>query len=301
MPAGRASDGRRWLPAILTALLALMVFAVIAAVLLSAPRGPAATFPVIAIQPTRSPAPTLTPAPTPALTPSPSPVPTLPPPTAPPPTPIPPRPTPLPPPPIAWSVSIAAAPTTALNGQLATLTATASQDVAGTGSVIQIFNPDTGFVHQQCSSGTVCTIGGRRDNTTVHYAARIVGGDGTVEARSDTVTVTWAAPPPTPTPSPPPPAAASWTISLNASPSTAPSGQLITMTARTSRDVAGSGYVIQIFNPDTGFIHNQCTSGTVCSIGGRRTNATVRFQARVSAPDGGNVQAQSDPVTVTWY
>jgi hypothetical protein len=194
---------------------------------------------------------------------------------------------------VARSIDIRSSQRTATNGELVTITATANRTVSGSGYVIQIFNPDTGFIHKQCSTGTVCSVSGARQDTTARYQARISQPDGSnVQARSGIVSVTWHAPPPPPAPS--------WNVSISSSQSTAANGELVKITATANRSVTGTGYVIQIFNPDTGFVHKQCATGSVCSVRGARQNVTVRYQARISLPDGSNVQAQSGTVTVTW-
>jgi hypothetical protein len=320
--------------ALLLTLLGLLVLAALAVLMLGRPGGPGATLPVfvppvavaspspspsplpavvVTPEPTLRAAPLLTPVPIIVVTPPPTLTPTIPPtspPTLPPtpaPTPAPtPRPTPAPTPaptpppqpaPAARSVSLRASDRTATNGQLVTITATADRNVAGSGYVIQIFNPDTGFVHKQCSTGSVCSIGGARQDVTVSYQARISRPDGSdVQARSNPVTVTWQAPPATPAPTPAP----GWSVSIDASQRTAANGELVYITATANRSVTGTGYVIQIFNPDTGFVHRSCSTGSVCTQGGARQDTTVRYQARVSLIDGSNVQAESGTVTVTW-
>jgi serine/threonine protein kinase len=224
-------------------------------------------------------------------TPAPTPAPTVPPPPTPRPT-RPPPPTPRPtPPPLNWNVGISASDRTVSNGELVTITATTNRNVAGTGQVIQIYNPDTGFIHKTCESGATCSVGGRRENVTAAYQARISDPSGSnVEARSERITVTWE-------PSPGP----TWNVNISASQQTANNGELVTITATANRNVAGTGYVIQIYNPDTGFIHKTCSSGSTCTVGGRRENVTVSYQARISHPDGTDVQTQSGRTTVTWH
>jgi serine/threonine protein kinase len=236
----------------------------------------AAPTPLATLTPTLSPVPTEAPTPPPTL--APTPAPTL-------------APTPPPPPAAAWRVALASSDTRANNGELVSFTATASDNVAGSGYVIQIFNPDTGFVHRQCGSGNTCSIGGRRENTTARYRARISAPDGSnVQARSETITVTWssAVEP------------EGWNVGITSSQQTAANGERVNITATANRNVAGTGYVIQIFNPDTGFIHWTCRSGRVCTVGARRQDITTAYQARISTPDGANVQALSERITVTW-
>jgi hypothetical protein len=239
------------------------------------------------LAPTLEPLPSIEPLPTLAPTPVPTAEPTAPP-TAPPAA----TPTPQPPPPGPnWDVSLASSDTRVQNGELVTFTATASEDVAGSGYVIQIFNPDTGFVHRQCGSGSTCRIGGRRENATARYRARVSAPDGSnVQARSNTITVTWSGAA----------ESESWSVAIASSQSTASNGERVSITATSNRSVSGSGFVIQVFNPDTGFVHWTCRSGRTCGGGARRQNVTAPYQARISNVDGGNVQALSGRITVTW-
>lgn len=103
-------------------------------------------------------------------------------------------------------------------------------------------------------------------------------------------------PPPQPTEPPP----QNWQVDLQVSDTDVANGERVTITATTNQSVSSTPYVIQIFNPDTGFIHWTCGNGTTCGGGARRENITVSYQARVSAADGSNVQALSERRTVTW-
>lgn len=269
--------------------------------------------PATAFPPTEEPPPAPTEEPAPPTEEPPLPTEEPPPPTDRPPRPTdaPPPPTEQPPPPADWSVDLTATDRNAQNGEIVRFRATADGNVAGTPYYIQIFNPDTGFVHVQCGTGSTCSIGGARENTTARYQARVSRADGSdVQALSRIVTVTWSGaaaaapdPQPTPTPTPQPPPRdpdPAWSIELSASQQTAANGETVRFRANTNRSVTGAGYVIEIFNPDTGFVHTRCATGTFCSIGGARENTTARYQARVSLPGGGDVQALSRIVTVTW-
>jgi hypothetical protein len=192
-------------------------------------------------------------------------------------------------------VSLSASDTQADNGELVTFRATASDSVTGTGYVIQIVNPDTGFVHRQCATGTTCSVGGRRENTTARYQALVARPDGSdVQARSRIRTVTWSGG------SSGGSSGSAWDVDLSTSDQTASNGEFVRITARSNRDVGGTGYAIQVFNPETGFIHWSCSSGTTCGGRASRQNTTAPYRARISAPNGSDVQAQSDTQTVTW-
>jgi hypothetical protein len=219
--------------------------------------------------------------------------------------------TPTPLPTVPWSIALQASQLSVFNGDEVTFTAFANRDVTGTGLVIQIFNPDTGVIHGSCVSGGQCQVSGRRQDITVRYQARVSAPDGSnVQATSEALTVTWAPAPvtpapvtPAPTPAPTPPSTASpaaWSVTIAASQTSVANGELVTITATANQSVSGTGFVIQIFNPDTGFIHRSCAIGSSCEVSGRRVSITVRYQARISFIDGSNIQAQSEPVTVTW-
>ncbi|CAN5763300.1 hypothetical protein BH24CHL5_BH24CHL5_13100 [soil metagenome] len=113
-------------------------------------------------------------------------------------------------------------------------------------------------------------------------------------------------PPPTdgPTQTPPvdtpQPAPQGWSVDLRASQTEASNGERVNFTATANRNVRGTGWYIQIFNPDTGFVHIQCGSGRRCSVGGRRENITAAYQARISRADGSDAQAVSERIEVTW-
>ena len=78
------------------------------------------------------------------------------------------------------------------------------------------------------------------------------------------------------------------------------SGERVSIVATSNQSVTGTPYYIQVFNPDTGFIHWSCKGGTSCGGGARRENVTVAYQARISNATGGDPQAQSQRQTVTW-
>ncbi len=259
------------------------------------------TTPVPTPLPTAAPTPISTPAPTPAPIPTPTdpPLPTVQPPqpTEPPqPTNPPPRSTEQPPqptddPPQAWQVDISASDDRVSNGERVAIRATSNRTVTSTPYYIQVYNPDTGFIHWSCKIGTSCGGGARRENVTAAYQARIsnaAGGD--VQAQSQRITVTWE----------PGAAQAGWSVDLQVSDTQVSSGERVSIVATSNQSVTGTPYYIQVFNPDTGFIHWSCKGGTSCGGGARRENVTVAYQARISNATGGDPQAQSQRQTVTW-
>ena len=108
-------------------------------------------------------------------------------------------------------------------------------------------------------------------------------------------------PPPTnppPDPTQPPPQA--WQVTISASDDRVQNGERVSILATSNESVTASPWYLQVFNPDTGFIHWSCKQGRTCGGGARRENITTSYQARISAVDGSNVQAQSERITVTW-
>ncbi|HYI22797.1 MAG TPA: hypothetical protein VEX62_09200, partial [Candidatus Limnocylindrales bacterium] len=77
-------------------------------------------------------------------------------------------------------------------------------------------------------------------------------------------------------------------------------GERVNIVATSNRPVTSTPYYIQVYNPDSGFIHWSCKNGSSCGGGARRENVTVVYQARISNAAGGDVQAQSERRTVTW-
>ncbi len=105
-----------------------------------------------------------------------------------------------------------------------------------------------------------------------------------------------------PTPQPPDPTAppGNWQADIAVTDNRVQNGERVGIEATANRNVADGPWFLQVFNPDTGFIHWSCKRGTTCGGGARRENITTTYQARISAVDGSNVQAQSERVTVTW-
>ena len=103
-------------------------------------------------------------------------------------------------------------------------------------------------------------------------------------------------PPPQPT-NPPPQA---WRVDISASDDRVNNGERVRIRATSNRPVTSTPFYIQVFNPENGFVHWSCKVGTSCGGGARRENITAAYQARISNSAGGNVQAQSERITVTW-
>lgn len=92
----------------------------------------------------------------------------------------------------------------------------------------------------------------------------------------------------------------SWAVTLTPSASQAQVGQSVTLTATANQDVGPTPYWI-IVEASGGTILNECGSGTTCTTTEAETAAaTDTLRAYVADYSGSNIQAQSQPVSVTW-
>lgn len=104
-----------------------------------------------------------------------------------------------------------------------------------------------------------------------------------------------------PTPSLSPPRS----IVLSASPPVTTAGSTVQLTAATQQSVSGTGFVIEIFDDDTGTLLASCTTGLSCTASTRESAPrTDTFIAYVASPSSirppPNIQATSNTVQVTW-
>lgn len=95
------------------------------------------------------------------------------------------------------------------------------------------------------------------------------------------------------------PASQTLTVGLSASSSSVAANTPVTLTAVSNTDVGPTPHFITILEGNT--VLAFCSAGTVCTHTVNSPAATTRsFQARISASDGTNVQAQSPLLPVTW-
>lgn len=198
----------------------------------------------------------------------------------------------------AYSVTLAAAPTTLEVGEHSTLTTTANRDLTGTRYTTYLFDQtDPSWYRtckvQSCSFEVTQSTPGSR--SYIAYIARERPDPRyppmQVQATSNTVTVTWTAP--------------TFTVTLAADRTWLPPGSTSILRATANKDMAGRPFALQIFDLTSGERIAFCTSGTTCS--GPVTETTVgtrTFQAFVAEPGASppppNVQASSNVVSVTW-
>lgn len=193
-----------------------------------------------------------------------------------------------------YSVSLSASSTSvpAGFGGGVTLTARANQDIGQTAYYITIVRDGDGTIEESCSSGTTCdAFVGSDTATTITYTAQIDdGAGGDVQATSNSVTITWGSGTTTST----------YSVSLSASDTDPLLGTPVTLTATANQDIASTAYYITIFNAN-GDLLESCGSGTTCEFTVSNQDAgDDTYTAYVSDISGGDVQATSNQVTVTW-
>jgi hypothetical protein len=176
-------------------------------------------------------------------------------------------------------------------GQNVVLTATAGASVTGTGSAIEIFDQTTGTGVAACSQGSQCAVAYAARSGLHKFVAFITAPTPTMPAggsltSSNQVSVNWIG------------------VALEAKDAVVGPGNAVTVTA-TANTASGSGYMLQLFDADSKSRLTFCAQGNSCSIALTQTSAGTRsVVAALAAPSptypARDVQAQSDPVALTW-
>ena len=91
-----------------------------------------------------------------------------------------------------------------------------------------------------------------------------------------------------------------WAISVNASSTSLPVGELVTIQAVTNADIASAGYVIEISSYASGKPFNTCSSGTTCQTQGAPLQPRITTYLATVGPPGGPPVAQAT-TTVSWF
>jgi hypothetical protein len=95
------------------------------------------------------------------------------------------------------------------------------------------------------------------------------------------------------------PSSSTFSVGLSASATSVRRRTPVTLTATSSTDVGPTPFFITILQGSK--VLKRCASGTTCSVPVvSRRPASATFVARISGSDGSSIQAQSNPVTVTW-
>jgi hypothetical protein len=176
-------------------------------------------------------------------------------------------------------------------GQSAILTATAGASVTGTRSAIEIFDQSTGTLVGACTQGSQCLVAYSATSGIHTFAAYItppVANQPTENViTSNPVSVAWFA------------------VSLKSSATSVGPGKPVTVTARATADVAGSGLHLGLYDQDSGARITYCSRGASCSTTVTKSQAGARsIVAYVAGPSDTLPeqagQAQSSPITATW-
>ncbi len=198
----------------------------------------------------------------------------------------------------AYSVTLAATPTTLEVGETTTLTTTASEDLTGSRWITYVFDQTDPSWYRTCkvrSCSFAITQSAAGSHTYIAYIARERSDPRyppmQIQATSNSVTVTWTSP--------------TFNIGLAADRTWLRPGTAAVLTAESNREVGGRGLAIQIFDLTSGERVALCDSGTSCTaLVSQPTPATHTYQAYVAAPGDTapppDVRASSNVVSVTW-
>jgi RHS repeat-associated protein len=191
----------------------------------------------------------------------------------------------------AWTLALTTDKAELLNGETATLTATANQSVSGTGWAIQVFDTASNTRYANCVSGTTCTYTVDWGNAGHGFVAYVGQQSSTkpppaLQATSNTVTIAHAA----------------WTLTLSSDRGALRNGETATVTATANQPVGGTGWAIQVFDQNANVRYANCVAGTTCTYTVNWSNAGHDFVAYVgqqsSTKPPPSLQATSNVVTV---
>ena len=181
---------------------------------------------------------------------------------------------------------------TAQPGQNATLTATASASVSGTGNAIEIFDLAAGTLVGACMLSSQCIVSYAANSGVHNFAAFVTRPTTTLPVngpttQSNQVNVSWIG------------------VTLGANSSIVGPGKSVTVTARATIPVDKAGYILELYDADSKTRLTYCSRGTSCSTsftqvagGTRHVIAAVANASGVFPP--AIAKAQSDPLSVTW-
>lgn len=191
------------------------------------------------------------------------------------------------------SVSLSTSATDIYTDEAATLTASTSSTIDGSGFYITIFNQTTGDLVTYCVSGSQCIVDVRRyRNGFDTYVAYVSDYSSTlpavnVQATSGTVDV----------------ALIPFQVGLATDVSVIKTNETATLTATANQPVDGTAFYIQIFNATTGNLVSYCVSGEFCQVGVNRyangSDDYVAYVAPYSSTVGGITDSQANSGIVT--
>ena len=189
-------------------------------------------------------------------------------------------------------VDLAADTPTAQPGQNATLTATASASVTGTGNAIEIFDLAAGTLIGACTQSSQCMVSYAAKSGVHTFAAFVTKPTTTTpvngpSSESNQVDVSWIG------------------VTLGANRSIVGPGKSVTVMAKATIPVEKAGYLLELYDADSKARLTFCSRGTSCTTsvtlpagGTRHVVAAIAKASDVFTP--AVAKAQSDPLAVTW-
>ena len=171
------------------------------------------------------------------------------------------------------------------SGQSVILTATATLNVAATGTAIEIVDETLNTVIGACGQGSQCSVAYATQGGPHTFAAFILTATEVAPAASsslvasNTVKVDWLG------------------VTLSSDKTAVGPGHWITMTAKSTIDVARSGHVLEIYDYSAGKLLTYCSQGTTCSTSVSMSNSAAHV---IVGYMSGKPDALSMPVSATW-
>jgi glycoside hydrolase-like protein len=171
------------------------------------------------------------------------------------------------------------------SGQKVVLTATATLNVAGTNAAIEIVDQTQNTVIGACANGSQCSVAYATQGGSRNFAAYILpptanppSGNSYLVA-SNQVKVDWLG------------------VTLSSDTGAVAPGHWITLTAKSTIDVAHSGHVLEIYDYTASKTLTYCSQGTTCSTSISMPNSAAHL---IVGYISGRPDALSAPVAATW-
>ena len=170
------------------------------------------------------------------------------------------------------------------SGQTVVLTATATLNVAGTNAAIEIVDQTLNTVIGACGQGSQCSVAYSTQGGSHSFAAFILAPSATPPAgnsyiASNAIKVDWLG------------------VALSSDNTAVGPGHPITLTARSTIDVARSGHVLEIYDYSAGKLLTYCSQGTTCSTSVSMPSSAAHV---IVGYMSGKPDALSTPVSATW-
>lgn len=183
----------------------------------------------------------------------------------------------------ATQITLSSNVATLRGGQNAVLTATSTASVSGTGEAIEIFDLTTGTLVAACSQGNRCAVAYAAPDGQHTFTAYLTSPTAQVPGQeaisSNALNVGWL------------------DSTVSADHLVVGPGQSVTVTARSTIDVRGTGRWLEIYDLTTGSRLTYCSAGSSCSTSVKQTTGGVH---ELVGYVNGLPEAVSSPIYVTW-